>query len=113
MTTPQRADRQFDFGTKEDLGLASLEGGLWLARRLGLHGVLVRSEVLAGVTDAPERHRRLRELLRKAITEHGVEQVQCGRGPDGKSNTYAQAFERLYQEPLAAKPTRKRVSPCE
>jgi hypothetical protein len=77
-----------------------LDGGMWLARRLGLHGVLVQAEIFAGVTDAPERARRLKEQLRRAIVERGLGPVICGRGPDRKSDTYQSAFERLYGEQL-------------
>lgn len=77
-----------------------LKGPLWLARRLGLHGVLVDTAVLSGVTDAAERRARLKDLLRDAIVKAGCEVVICGRGSDGKPNTYAEAFERMYGEAL-------------
>ena len=88
---------------------AELEGGLWLAKRLGLHGVLLPPGVFDGVTESAERETRLKELLRRAVLDRGLECVICGRDPNtGKGNTYAQAFERLYGESLDGKPTRRR-----
>lgn len=69
-----------------------MDGELWLSRRLILHGV----DLHAGTTDTNLRKDRARE----AIKSHGLECVICGRGPDSKPNTYAQAFERLYGEKL-------------
>ena len=73
--------------------LDQLDGELWLARRLGKHGVLV---VFDGDTTTEQRKARMRE----AILERGLETVICGRGVDGKPNTYGQAFRRLYREDL-------------
>lgn len=95
----QRAERQLDLGTKPDAGLRGLDGELWLARRLGKHGVLV---VFEGDTDPETR----KERMRQAILDRGLAPVICGRGRDGKPNTYALAFERLYGEYLNGNPTR-------
>jgi hypothetical protein len=70
---------------------ALLNGELWLARRIALHGV----KVFEGDTDTAKR----RERFRQAIKHHGLESVVCG-GRGGKPATYAQAFERLYGEKL-------------
>lgn len=70
-----------------------LLGESWLADRLEKHGV---KDIFAGMTDQDIR----RERFRKAIRDAGLEQVQCGRAPDRKPNTYAQAFKRLYGEDL-------------
>lgn len=64
---------------------------LWLARRLGVHG----RHVTLGVTTAEERKAR----MRAAVLEVGGA-VIAGRGQDRKPFTYAEAFERLYHEPL-------------
>ena len=79
--------------TKPDQsGLFSeLDGEMWLAKRLGTHGVAV----FGGVSDRTERMAR----IRKAIRDNGLDQVICGRRED-KPSTYAQAFERLYHEKL-------------
>lgn len=81
---PQRADHQD--------ALARLDGEAWLARRLGKHGVLV---VFGGDTTPEQRMKRIREC----IVNRELEAVICGH-KDGKSVRYAEAFERLYGEPL-------------
>ncbi len=67
------------------------EAESWLVARICRHGACE----LDGVSDPCERRRRMRQ----AITECGLECVIVGRR-DGKCFTYAQAFERLYQEKL-------------
>lgn len=89
MSRPQRAEVQLELGTNRDQALTQLDGELWLARRLGKHGVLI---VFEGDTDPETRKQRMRQ----AIVDRGLECVVVGRGPGGKTNTYAQAFERLY-----------------
>lgn len=69
---------------------------LWLAKRLDEHGV----RAFDGRTDTDSR----RERFRQAIIANRLSQVIAGRGSDGKSSTYAQAFERLYGEPLERAP---------
>lgn len=88
---PQRAERQLELGTKPD-ALTRLDGELWLARRLGKHGVLV---VFDGDTTPEMRMER----MRAAIVGRGLDQVVCGH-KDGKSVRYHEAFERLYGEKL-------------
>lgn len=71
--------------------LSELDGEMWLARRLGTHGV----PVFGGVTDRAERIAR----IRKAICDNHLEVIIAGR-KDGKPVNYSQAFERLYHEKL-------------
>jgi hypothetical protein len=73
----------------------------WLAQRLGEHG----AGVFTGLTDRDTR----RERFRAAILEHGLEAVVVGRH-EGKPQTYAQAFERLFGEALK-QPQRVSASP--
>lgn len=75
---------------REDL-FSELDGEMWLAQRLGTHGVTV----FGGLTDRTERIAR----IRKAICDNGLEVIVCGR-KDGKPVNYAQAFQRLYGEKL-------------
>ena len=67
----------------------SLVAEIWLSRKLK------RPDLFSGLTDATER----RERLRKAITEQQLEDVEIGKR-DGKPETYAQTFARLYGQPL-------------
>ena len=60
----------------------------------------------AGLTDPEE----LRERIRYAILGCGLEPVIFGRGPDGKTETYAQAFECHYHEPLEPKPRKRKAA---
>lgn len=68
-------------------------GELWLTDRMADHGARV------AVTLLPTAEAR-RGAIREAIVGRGIDQVICGRAKDGKTNTYAQAFERLYGEKL-------------
>jgi hypothetical protein len=77
-------------GARADL-FSELDGELWLAKRLGAHGVAV----FGGVSDRAERVQRIRQ----AIRDNGLEQVICGRR-DHKPSTYREVFQRLYGEPL-------------
>jgi hypothetical protein len=73
-----------------DPKLRLMNGELWLARRLGLRGVLI---VFDGITDVTERKRRMRQAIRdRALTDVRVKL-------DGPL-TYAGAFHRLYGEAL-------------
>jgi len=81
--------RQLELPTKAEWSLQGIEAEMWLARRIGLHGIEV---VFRGDTDAETR----KERMRKAILDSGLEAVVCGRGPGQKPNTYAEAFQRLY-----------------
>ncbi len=73
------------------LNLPKLDGELWLAKRLGEHG--------AGVFDGVTDHETRRERFRRAILEHALWPVIAG-SRDGKCETYAAVFERLYGERL-------------
>lgn len=73
--------------------MIDLDAEAWLATRLGNHGV----EVFIGLTDFDTR----RERIRSAITANQLELVIVGAN-ERKPETYAQAFERVYREPLAA-----------
>ena len=68
-----------------------LNGELWLARRIALHGV----KIFEGDTNPAVR----RERFREGIKAHGLESVVCG-SKNGKPVLYSQAFERLYGEKL-------------
>lgn len=70
--------------------LRPLNGEVWLARRLGMRGVLL---VFDGITDPDERKRRMRaEIKRRNLADIRVRL----EGP----LTYAGAFQRLYGEAL-------------
>ena len=66
------------------------DGEFWLARRLGNPRLFA-----VGATDSAQR----REILRAEIVRRGFEDRYCGRVA-GKEFTFAEAFERLYGEPL-------------
>jgi hypothetical protein len=75
----------------------------FIVRRLAEHG----KGVFAGITDPDER----RERIRFAIIEGGLDCTIIGRKHDSKKpETYAEAFERLYGEPL--EPKRKGNKRC-
>lgn len=62
----------------------------WFACRLGL------DDLFAG--DAPLELRR--ERVRRLLEEAGMGLLIAGRGPTGKCESYAQAFERIYGQKL-------------
>lgn len=62
----------------------------WFACRLGL------DDLFAG--DAPVELRR--ERVRAVLEEGGMGLLIAGRGPTGKCESYAQAFERIYGQKL-------------
>lgn len=69
----------------------------WFVKRLHDH----RRKIDAGITDPDER----RERIRYQIIEGKLDCTIIGRHPTTKkSETYAQAFERFYGEPLEPKP---------
>lgn len=68
-----------------------LEAEMWLTHRLGNFG-----HVFEGVTDRELRKMRIRE----AILEGNLDVAIAGKGANGKAETFAQVFERLYHEPL-------------
>ena len=67
----------------------------YLLRRLAEHHAAVF------VMDAPRDERIVR--YRTKILEHGLDAVIIGRAPTKRPETYAQAFERLFNEPLQPK----------
>lgn len=76
-----------------------LDAELWFVGRLRDH----LAQIFTGDTDPATR----RERLRRAIVNAELESVILGKNAAGKSETYADAFERLYGEPLQPKPQRK------
>jgi hypothetical protein len=65
---------------------------MFFVKRLGDHGRHVHD----GITDRDER----RERIRYAIIDGKLDCAIIGKHPSGKAETYAQAFERYYTEPL-------------
>lgn len=80
-------------GSEAHEAFRQLDGELWLAQRLLQHGV----DVFDGDTNRPLR----RDRMRAAILGNGIARVVVGR-KEGKTLNYADAFERLYGEPLEA-----------
>lgn len=72
--------------------LQRLDAEAWLIGRMEEHGVRVED----GVTSWDIR----RDRIRAAIITFGLSEVIIGRSKDQKSETYRQAFERFYDEPL-------------
>lgn len=70
-----------------------LDRDAWLAKRLGEHG----AGIFTGLTDPDIR----RERFRTVILERGIAMVIVGKH-DGRPESYAQLFERIYGEPLSA-----------
>jgi len=66
------------------------------AKRLSEHGVTI----LTGRTDGDSP----KSAIRAAIVGCGFDCTIFGPAPNGKPETYAQAFERIYGEPLEARP---------
>lgn len=62
----------------------------------------------------PIAHGTSIEQIRAAILAGGVDWAIFGRAPNRKPETYAQAFERLFGEPLVPKPLKgkERKSTC-
>lgn len=77
------------------------DGELFFARRLKDHG----ARIFEGITDPEER----RERIRFAIIENALDAVIIGKSAAGKTETYAQAFERLYREPLTPQQGKRRA----
>lgn len=84
------------------MDFAHFDAEAYLARRLGEHG----TRVFTGVTDAQIR----KDRFRAAIIDGGHSCTIIGRNLAGKVETYAQLFERMFNEPLIAK-TRKGKRP--
>jgi hypothetical protein len=73
-----------------------LEAETWLAERLKQHGC----DLYAG---GPFEH--FRDRLRATILANRMQAVLLGRNKTGALENYAQAFERLYGEPLVPRGT--------
>lgn len=65
-------------------------GESWLLERILTFG----ADVYAG------NFPTLRERIGHALVEHGMATVIAGRGPDGKAETFSQAFRRIYGQSL-------------
>lgn len=76
-------------------GAELLTREVFMAQRLKDHGC----DVFAGSSDTATR----KLCFRRVITERGLEFVIIGKDSSGKCLTYAQAFERTYDEPLHTK----------
>jgi len=72
----------------------SIESEIWLHARAREHGA-TGPDPFSGVTDTAGRCRAMRALL----LSNGLSSIVCG-SRQGKCETYAQTFERLYGEPL-------------
>lgn len=71
--------------------LTQLDHEAWLVKRLGDHG----ASVFDGDTDNQTRKERIRD----AILSNGLSSVIAGQH-NGKHETYAAVFRRLFGEPL-------------
>lgn len=72
-----------------------LSDELWLVGRLRDH----IAQIFTGDTDPVIR----RDRIRRAIVNAELATVILGKNAAGKAENYAEAFERLYGEPLAKK----------
>jgi hypothetical protein len=72
--------------------LKHLEHEMWLANKLGQHGV----DVFTGDTDQDTRKQRFRE----AIFGAQLASVVIGKNKQGNPETYESCFARLFGEPL-------------
>lgn len=82
------------------MDFSQFDAETFLARRLGEHG----ARVFLGLTDQANR----KDRFRAAINEHGLDAVIVGRNLAGKTETYEQLFQRIFNEPLHVKqPKRK------
>jgi hypothetical protein len=80
-------------GPSKTADFVRFEGERWLAKKLGMGGVLSNS-LFAGDTNTDSR----RERLRAAIRLRGPDSI-CGTR-HGMQITFRSAFEQLYGEPL-------------
>jgi hypothetical protein len=70
----------------------TIDAEMWLLGRLQHH----LAQVFTGATDPDVR----RERVRRAIILGELDSIILGKRAGGGSETYAQAFERLYGQPL-------------
>lgn len=75
---------------RETKRIPLLDHELWLAKRLGQHGV----EIFTGDTTPALRRDRFREAIKAA----GIEMVIVGRTKNGAPETYEECVNRLYGE---------------
>lgn len=75
-----------------DVQFRGVDAEMFMAKRLKEHG----ANIFTGVTDSTER----KERIRKAIIDCGLDVIVIGRNGAGKTETYADAFARFYNEPL-------------
>lgn len=75
-----------------NLGAKQLSDELWFVGRLRDH----LAQIFTGDTDPDTR----RERIRRAIVNAEIQTVILGKNAAGKPETYADAFQRLYGEPL-------------
>lgn len=81
----------------------TFDAEMFFVRRLKEHG----KRVLEGVTTSEIT----KERIRQALIDAKVDCTICGRNAAGKAETYAQAFERHFGEPLEPK-SRKGKTTC-
>lgn len=79
-------------GKQSEIGFQSFDAEQWLLGRLQYH----IAQQFTGTTDAEVR----KERVRRAIIVGELDAVILGKRAGGGSETYAQAFARLYGEPL-------------
>lgn len=81
--------------SQNTLGFRTLDAELWLLGRLQHH----IAQIFTGETDADVR----RERVRRAIIVGELNKIVLGKRAGGGAETYEEAFERLYGEPLQPK----------
>lgn len=89
--------------TTSQSSFKKLDAEMWLLGRLQHH----LAQIFTGETDDDVR----RERVRRAIILGELDSIILGKRAGGGSETYAQAFERLYGEPLH-KPKLKGEKKC-
>jgi len=83
--------------SQNSFAFKNFDAEMQFARRLGEHG----KRVFAGLNDPTIT----KDRIRQAIIDSKVDCTIFGPNPAGKPETYQQAFERHFNEPLV--PTRK------
>jgi hypothetical protein len=77
---------------QNSMAFKTIDAEMWLLGRIQYH----IAQVFTGATDPDIR----RERVRRAIIVGELDKVILGKRAGGGSENYAQAFERLYGEPL-------------
>jgi hypothetical protein len=88
MKAPQQIETSPPSSTATKPPMTEAEHCAWFVACLKFHGV-----------DAQPT----KESVRRAIIDGYWECAICGKGPDGKSSTFGQTFERAFGEPLMRK----------